>query len=213
MKILTLFLIASVCAFAQNTGGGSSGGGGGGPVTFTTPYPVTTAQDSSNNPVSLLTNTTRVLPFGNGSALADGVANLINKSTAIGTANYYPLSIVPSLFNGSTWDRQFYCNVTAAGTVTASGATQILPIVAASSYRICAFRASTTPAVALQITQGTGTNCATGSAALSLALLGVTNVVFEPGPGAAYKGTSANAVCITLGAAQTVNYDISYTVF
>lgn len=107
-------------------------------------------------------------------------------------------------------DRQFYCNATKAGTVTASGATEVLAAVASKSYRVCAFRVSTTPAVGLTLSQGTGTNCGTATTNLSLSFLGVTNVVLEPGASAAYKGVVANAVCITLGTAQTVNYDISY---
>lgn len=226
---ILVFLLAASSVFAQNTGGGGSGGGGGSVTVTNTPLPVAGsiasgaamsgnpnvigAVDSAGNVQSIIINSAKVLPLGNPVALADGQAANVLKMTGIGTASYLPLNIVPSLYNGTTLDTQFYCNTSAVGTVTASGATQILPIVASKSYRICAFRASTTPAVALQLSQGTGTNCATGSAGLSLALLGVTNVVFEPGSSAAYKGISANAVCITLGAAQTVNYDISYTVF
>jgi hypothetical protein len=212
-QLIRAFLFSTLIspAWAQNTagGGGSSSSGN---VVLTSPLPLPTISNgvdggAVNRVIS--TDTAGRTVMGVASAAANGLSP--NYTTPAGALQ--PWGVYPYWFNGATMDKQFYCNTTVANTVTAIGATQILPVVTGKSYYICAFRASTTPAVALQVTQGTGSNCATGSTGLSLALLGVTNVVFEPGATAAYRGITSNAVCITLGAAQTVNYDISYTVF
>lgn len=184
------------------------GSTGTGAVVPTTPLFVGGVNNSGNTQ-PFLTDAAGSIGTAGSSTATDGRASAISIPIPSGQ----PWGSIPYWFNGTTMDRQFYCNATQAGSVTASGATQILALVAAKSYRICAFRVSTTPAVAVQLTQGTGANCGTGTAGLSVAFLGVTNIVLEPGASAAYKAVSANAVCITLGAAQTANYDISFANF
>jgi hypothetical protein len=201
MKKLAIFFILASAVFGQNTGGGGSGGGGGAVTVSNTPLPV-----QGNTATG---GTFAGTPF---------VIGAVNGSNVVGPLKYdsasQQLLIQPrNQISTTGYENAFVCNATQAGSVTASGATQILAAVASQSYKICAFRISTTPAVGISLSQGTGTNCATGGSNLSLSLIGVTNVVLEPGATAAYRGVTSNAVCITLGAAQTVNYDISYAIF
>lgn len=205
LRHLALALVLSIPAFAQNTGGGSGGGAASSVQVTNVPLPVAGVDAGTVNR-TLFTDTAGRLIVGTTSAVGDGLSS----NGALPSGALAPWAMYPYWYNGATWDRQFYCNATATGTATASGSTQILAAVASKSYRVCAFRLSTTPAVNIGLVQGTGTNCATGTTNLTLGLLGVTNVVLEPGATAAYRAVSANAVCINLGTAQTVNYDISY---
>jgi len=71
-------------------------------------------------------------------------------------------------FNGSTWDRYFYCPNTATFSVV-STVTQIVPISGTTKIRVCSatFFPSTSTAGSIDLVYGTGASCGTGTTTLT----------------------------------------------
>ncbi len=144
----------------------------------------------------------------------DGVsnANLADVTTNSGT--HVPLITALLLFNGSTWDRQYYCTSSAPITVTGTSDTQIVALTASQTIRICDITVTlggTTPTMTVEY--GTGTNCGTGKTALTGAMAPTTgtSLAINPGPMAALRSGSGAAVCLVLaGTSPTANGFISY---
>lgn len=132
------------------------------------------------------------------SAGADGVVN----SGPVAGPNVYSR---PSLFNGSTWDRQFTCSSSAAVSVTAGNTTQIVALSGTTVIRVCSIIGSISLAGTMTVSYGTGTNCGTGNTALTgtMALATGTPVNLSNGMGSVVRSAAGNAICI---AAATGNF-------
>lgn len=129
-------------------------------------------------------------------------------------------------YNGSTWDRlrgstsglllaglgsgatggvitsQTVCNSQAAVSLSAVGLTEIIPLIAGRTPRICHLSLSFQAAVDVQLSRGTGSNCATGTTAITGTYQDVLTLTldFANGP---LQGAAGEAVCVNLGAAVT----------
>ena len=121
-------------------------------------------------------------------ALADGTAN------ALGSLNVTGQNM---LFNGTTWDRQFYCNQQAQVTVTAGATTQIVALSGSTVIRVCSIHIGISATGTYSFVQGTGSNCATGTATIIPATSLITgNVVTANDQGGLFQSGSGNALCI-----------------
>jgi hypothetical protein len=113
------------------------------------------------------------------------------------------------------------CDQWAVGSDTASGLTQIVALQTGKSVYVCSWSVTTavTTANSAQLQYGTGSACATGTGSLSLIapLQAITTQTaysysyFLPA-NANWQTPLNNALCLNLGAATNVNYQINYAV-
>lgn len=101
-----------------------------------------------------------------------------------------------------------YCDKVAALTTLSTTATvQQIAAVASQSIYVCGiimFASTATTAVDLNFTEGTGSNCGTGTASIGGKFLTTpttattsANFVFGPAPSVRFNATAGNALCIT----------------
>lgn len=156
-------------------------------------------------------NTSGLAPTNASSAAADGVSNTGLTPTDAAGANLYPRN-EPMDFNGTTWDRHFVCTLSAPITFTAaSGSLQIVGLVASQAIRVCHLSISTSAATSLTIQYGHGSNCGTGTTALSGAYNNVTTLALD------LNGTlrvpASEALCISSSASITAGGMVTYAQF
>jgi hypothetical protein len=107
----------------------------------------------------------------------------------------------PSVFNGATWDREFTCRNATVIDDSAMGNTQILAAVAAQNIRICKMTLTAAATVGIQLTQGTGVNCATGNNPLGGLYQAVLTVAEDyVADQAGLIAGASQAVCLNLSA-------------
>ena len=114
------------------------------------------------------------------------------------------------------------CDNTAIYDTTTNGSTQLVALTSGQVVYVCGYQFSTsqTTAVAVKLTYGTGTNCATGNTAMTPAYplqaasstgpIGL--VVMTPGF-RGLKTAASNALCVTTNAAASVQAIVWYTKF
>jgi hypothetical protein len=135
---------------------------------------------------------------------ADGATASINALTT---------GALGSSFNGTTWDRSYYCNQSATISVTATNTTQIVALSASKIIRVCGFVASISLAGTAQFVYGTGTNCAVGTTNLTGAInIATGQVINAYGNPEVFRTASANAICLT-AATGNVNGVLTYAQF
>lgn len=203
--------------YIANPGGGGSttiSGGqsnSGAPVTGS---PVTVSGSNGANTQIFRTDTGGALATTQSVAGADGAANTNLAQITNNGGTHSPLEIAQFLFNGSTWDRQYYCTQSAPISISGTTDTQIVALAAAQIVRICNITATlggTTPTMTIEY--GTGTNCGTGKTALTGAMAPTagTTLAINPGPQAALRSGSGAAVCLVLsGTSPTAAGFMSY---
>lgn len=195
-----------------NVGNGSAASGN----------PVTVAGWDAANVRRILTDSQGgIRPAGNiGNPFVDGSTNSPPYLNTDGGG----ITIFPAYnyaFNGSTWDRQFYCNKNVTiGPITTATTTQLIAGVASQKVRICSLIFANTAAATnngtVKIVEGTGATCGTGTATLSATLflgdstLADSNVTWSFGNGAALtNATAANNICVTSTVTNTPSITVT----
>lgn len=176
-------------------GGGGGGGGGGG---CTSPCPVT--QDT----VPWVDQIT-----GTSTALADGVSNtqpLQNAGTdPSGVRNF------PTVFNGTTSDRQFYCPLSAPITISAGTDAVIVTGVASTRIRVCHLDFASDTVTNVTVRQGTGSTCGTNTLSLTGAYPNIVTIAEDYQPTAPLQTTiAARDLCVHLGTSATIGGVVIY---
>jgi hypothetical protein len=144
--------------------------------------------------------------------------------------------IYPLVYNGTNWDRQrgstagtlgaglgsgatggvigakTVCDSQAVVTLAAAGNTEIVALTAARQIRVCHFSASFQSPVDVQFTQGTGANCAVGTANVSGVYQDVLAAALDFADGS-MRTAAGNALCVSLGAAVTGGGIVTYAVY
>lgn len=140
-------------------------------------------------------------------AAADGSSNGGALTTKYLGGNGFPL-IYPMIYNGATWDRSFYCNLTATVSVTAAATTQIIALSGTTKIRVCSFSVSMSAAGTAQWIQGTGANCGSTTANLTAATTLATGTPWTvaAGQGAVFTGTAGNALCLAAVTGNVVGF-------
>jgi hypothetical protein len=158
-------------------------------------------------------NTSGVAPANASAAAADGVSNTqLGPTDAAGVAIY--ARVLPFHFTGSTWDRELGCTSSIIFDGSTSGNTQIIAASGATQVRICKATMTAASSVSLQFKQGTGSNCAVGTADMSLVyqnVLGVTEDYLSDR--APLTAAASQAVCINLSATVRVTGQVWYAQF
>lgn len=145
-------------------------------------------------------------------AQADGQTNspVQPVATVSGTAIKEPT--YPFKFNGTTWDRDFVCPLSAPITFTAaSGSVQIVGLSGSTIIRVCHLSISTSIATNLTIQYGTGAACGTGTTALSGAYNNVTTLALDLF--GTLRTAAGNALCINSSAVITAGGIVTYAQF
>lgn len=151
-------------------------------------------------------------PLGAATAQADGTSNTPTIPFVNGVAAFLP--VLNKLFNGATWDRQLACPNTVIVDDSTMGNVQIIALSGTTQVRICKMTLTTAAGVAVQLTQGTGSNCAGATANLSGLYQAVTAIaedfIADQSP---LVGIAGNAVCLNLGAGTRTTGQVSYAQF
>ena len=116
--------------------------------------------------------------------------------------------IYPFRFNGATWDRDAVCTNRATIALAGAGNTQIVAAVAAQRIRVCHLSLAFQAAVDVQLTEGTGANCAVGTANVTGLYEDVLSMALDLD--SPIVGTLAQALCVNLGAGITGGGVITY---
>lgn len=163
------------------------------------------------NAQSVSTDTSgQVIPSNASSAGADGVSNTVATQTGAAAAVLYPRPM-PVRFNGSTWDREYSCNSQAVITFTAaSGSLEIVSLTASQVIRICHVSLSSSAATNITLQYGTGSNCGTGTTAISGAYNNVVTLAINFMPEAAPRTAASNAFCVVSSATATIGGMVVY---
>jgi hypothetical protein len=183
---------------------------------FTLPVTITPAgtQDVNLTEVGGTAVTPGVLPPTTGLATAqdDGSSNTPSVA-AVGVSGTPAQSTNREFafrFNGATWDRDFICTNRAAFNLSASGNTEIVALTASTTIRICHVSFTTVAPEDIKFTQGTGTNCGTGTADLSGLYKQVTGLALDFTPTAALRSASGSAICVNQSVAQALGGIVVY---
>ena len=106
------------------------------------------------------------------------------------------------------------CTLQAPITLTASGNTRIINAAGTGTVRICEISFSTTAAENIQITEGTGTNCGTGTANVTGVYQSVQSMVLDPQVTAPITAqTAGDDICLNQSAAQNLGGLVIYAKF
>jgi hypothetical protein len=153
---------------------------------------------------------------GRGGTGADGLPNTSGIAYPISASggaspatSLNGLAVLPWVFNGSTWDREFTCPSSAVINVTAAATTELVALTASQVIRVCSFTITgVTALTTATFVYGTGTNCATGQAALTGAMqLGVSTAISNSaGNGSLFRTASANALCLTAATGNVTGF-------
>ena len=111
-----------------------------------------------------------------------------------------------------THENPFICDESRVVALSASGNTQIIPLGDGQQVRICHLSLAFQAVVDVRLTQGTGTNCATGNTNLTGLYENVGTMDLNWDTGGLRAGAS-NAVCVNLGAAITGGGVVTYAQF
>lgn len=162
-------------------------------------------KDGAGNTEDIITDTSgRLDPAGAATAQSDGASNTPTVPTANGAAatniNY------AYVFNGATWDRQFYATLQAASSVAAGTDVVIATGTAAKITRLVHFDFIWDTSAAVTIRQGSGTTCGTSTATIAGPYpAGATiGLVMDYSTGGALTTTATGLdICLHFGASVT----------
>jgi hypothetical protein len=145
---------------------------------------------------------------------ADGVSNTVATPTTEAGAQLYN-RIFPYWFNGTTNDRQFSCTNTLPVSVAATGPTEVIPLTAGQTIRVCNFTVSVDTGGALDVSfvYGTGADCGTGTTTIA----GPYDQITSFGPTFTAQAPltipAGNALCLTNSAATALTGVVIYAKF
>jgi hypothetical protein len=107
----------------------------------------------------------------------------------------------------------FVCDKTATIAITASGLTQIVPLSAGKSIRVCHISVSNLAASTVQVESGTGSNCAAATTAVTGVYQNVATMALDFDARATPVITSGQALCLNYGTATTAGGVVQYAQF
>ena len=159
----------------------------------------------------LLDSGGRVPPALASVAGADGISNTVPTPTTESGVQLYARNF-PYLFNGTGNDRQFSCPNTLRVNVAATGPTEVIPLTAGQTIRVCNFTASVDAGAALDVSfvYGTGANCATGTTTIAGPFDQITSFGPTFSQGAPLTIPVGNALCLTNSAATAFTGVVIY---
>lgn len=176
------------CKLTGCAGGGSGGGGGA----------------SSNVNIAQVAGTATVTAKAGTLAVGGPDAH-----GAAPTAN--PVRIAGRDGNGNVFG-QIFGTLNAIFSTSSSGNTQVIAASVGKTIYVLKWDATPATPINIQLTQGTGVNCATSNTALTAAYASVAAIAMDQGL-APLVATSGNAVCINLGSAVATTGSIQYAQF
>jgi hypothetical protein len=154
----------------------------------------------------------RLQPAGTQVTFTDGISNTQDVPNALGgpAVNL----VFPTLFNGTTWDRELKCPNTKIVDDSTMGNIQQIALSGTTQIYICKVSLTTAAGVSIQLTQGTGANCAAGTSNLSGLYQNVAAIaedfLADQSPLISVAG---NAVCLNLSAGVRATGQFSYAQF
>ena len=116
--------------------------------------------------------------------------------------------VLPYIFNGSTWDKDFACTNSVVINTSSSGSTELVALTASQIIRVCHFTIVAASPVTVTLNYGTGSACGTGTTALTGAMTSITTIDTD------FRGElrtpASNALCLNLGTAVSTQGVMTY---
>lgn len=156
------------------------------------------------------------LPLGVELPASDGFSNTVVQPAGMfgtGVTTASGLSVFPFSFNGTVWDRQFYCNKTTFISALGAATTQIVALSGTTRIRICSAVFSNTNATPsnVKLVEGTGVNCAGGQTQLTGNVgLGAAPSAFGFSQVSWITNVAGDALCATGSAAGAVDITLTF---
>jgi hypothetical protein len=121
-------------------------------------------------------------------------------------------AVAKSVFNGTTWDREFTCTLRSAFTLSAASDVIIAAGTASNITRICHLDFTTDTLATVTIQQGTGSTCGTSTATLAGPYPNVAlGLFFDFGPWSALRTTiAARDICLHFSTNSTIGGVVIY---
>jgi hypothetical protein len=135
------------------------------------------------------------------------------QATSDGDTGFEFSGAAPMLFNGINYDREIDCTASAPIIVDDStmGNVQIIAASGATKIRICKLSLTAAAGVSIQLTQGTGSNCGTGTANLSGLYQNVLAIAEDyRADQSQLTAAASQAVCLNLSGATRTTGTVSY---
>lgn len=178
------------------------------PVVVASDQSAVTVQGGAATAAALAGNPVRTgISDGTNAQNAISASAATNANAAVGIP-----AVAKSVFNGTTWDREFACTLRTNFTL-ATGTDVVITVASASNItRICHLSFTTDTLATVTIQQGTGTTCGTGTATLAGPYPNVAlGLFFDFGPGSALRTTTtARDICLHLSATSTIGGVVIY---
>jgi hypothetical protein len=107
----------------------------------------------------------------------------------------------------------FVCDKSAPISISGSGLTQIVAASGTTQVRICHINFSNTGTSNVTIEGGTGSNCGSGTTAVSGAYQSILGIALDFTPRDALTFAASDAVCLNFGSSVTAGGLVSYAQF
>ena len=166
-------------------------------------------KDSTGTTQDIITDNGGILQLLHTLAGTDGFSNA-SLGTMFGNAGGDRLlQTAPSVFNGTTWDRQFVCNSRASVTLADTTTTILIAASGSTVIRICHIHMTTTATETFTIQQGTGAACVTGLTTIDK-YISTQFLAMDFQPTAALRTTASQGVCVTQSGTQAAEVTVIY---
>lgn len=152
-------------------------------------------------------------PLGMGVYDALGNARVLRAASAAtdGDSGSRTGLIAQQTWNGATYDRNFACIHQAPITASGAGYTEIVAASGTTVVRVCHVSFAAATPVNIKFGQGTGANCATGTADITGVYQNVSSFAVDFSPTASLRTTAAGqALCINLAVGVAVGGVVIY---
>lgn len=186
------------------SGGASGGGGSGTNINLAQVAGVNTASDTHGG----------IVPGGTSVALGDGVSNtaLVPQANNAGTPGQSFQTILPYVFNGTTWDRDFTCSNSVQVALSGTAYTQIVAGSGSTIIRVCkAFVTSASSGSPVVNTFNIAFGACAGTPTQIFTAAGVTG--FDEDFGGALRSGAGGALCMKESTANSDPVTVTYAQF
>lgn len=167
-------------------------------------------KDTNGNMQPIFVGTSGQVVMGLATSAGDGSTNgtEIWPSTGAGTGR---LAVDLYQFNGTTWDRDFYCSTSIPISTAAAATSQLIALISGKAIHVCGFTIVGAGATNVTFEYGTGATCGTGTTVLTGAMpLAANTSVNVQANQEVFRAPAGNALCMINSAAIQVSGFLSY---
>jgi hypothetical protein len=199
--------------YGYKSGSGGGGGGGAGGCPSATPCvvigPTASGSPQANAPVQVAGNDGT--DVRNLATDASGDTKVVGP-VAVGSAVGNPVTTGGQSSAGNAVN-DFFCDNSAAVSISGSGLTQIVALTSGKQIRVCHLDFSAGAASNFTIEYGTGSACGTGTTAISGTYQTVVAFAADYGEKSPLTAPAGNAMCLNFGSSVTAGGVVLYAIY